>query len=198
MADLNIDRLSGDMDAQLQELEDLDAKKTENKENDSTFDRVVDVDLSHDDETPQNEQTEPSAKDFLTMLFSQSPFDSVRSRDGRSYQAAHDTTETGRTKYFYCLELVVSLLYWYNAFHAILTEKMQLICPCYLTDGMILVALWRTRCNSPVTHAILFATKTGLCFLCKTASSKFVVDSNKVVDDTLFEMIFRLGVIIFN
>jgi len=164
MADLNIARLSGDMDAQLQE--DLDAKKMENKENESTFYRV-DVDLSHDDETPKKERTEPCAKGFLTMLFCQSPFDSFGSRDGRSYQAAHDTTETGRTKYFYCLELVVSLLYWYNAFHAILTEKMQLICKCYLTDGMILVALWRTRCNSPVTHAILFATKRDCVFCAK-------------------------------
>ena len=105
MADLNIARLSGDIDAQLQELEDLDAKKTENKENDSTFYRV-DVDLSHDDETPQKEQTEPSAKGFLTMLFSQSPFDSVRSRTVEVIKRHMTPPKQGEQNIFIALSLL--------------------------------------------------------------------------------------------
>ena len=186
MAELDINRLSGDMDAQLQDAINSDAANHEQIEKEVS--EPVDLTVERDDDTTQ---AEPNTKEFLAILYSQSPNDSVRSRDGRTYQAAHDANETGRTKYFYCLELVVPLLYWYNPFHGILTDQKHILCPCYLDNGMILVALWRTRCNSPVMHAILFDEKNESCSMCKDAYSRFSVDADKVVNTNLFEVIFR-------
>ena len=86
---------------------------------------------------------------------------------------------------------MVPLSYWYNSFHGIMTEKIQLLCPFYLESGIIVVALWRTRCNSPVVHVIMFDVKTALCSLSKEILSKFCVDSNKMVDSKLFDTILR-------
>lgn len=175
----DINQLSGDMEAMLDEFGNLEEDGSGNEEV---------VYISGDADIVQEE---PNAKDFLLILYSQSPNDSVRNHFGRSYQAAHDVSDTGRTKFFYCLELVVPLLYWYNAFHGIMTDKVQLICPCYLESGLILVALWRTRCNSPVIHAIMLNVTSGFCFMSKDGCTKFRADPEKIVDSNLFETVFR-------
>ena len=148
----DINLLSGDMEAMLDEF---------GMQGDDASGGVVDI--YSDDTDIGFQENEPSTKEFLVMLYSQSPSDSIRNHFGRSYQAAHDAIESGRTKLFYCLELVVPLLYWYNAFHRIMTDKVQLVCPCYLESRIVVVSLWRTRCNSPVAHAITFDVKSESC-----------------------------------
>ena len=76
-------------------------------------------------------------------------------------------------------------------FHGILTDKVQLICPCYLMSGLILVALWRTRCNSPVIHVVLFDEKAGFCLMSKDGCTKLRADREKIVDSALFDTILR-------
>ena len=87
----------------------------------------------------------PDLRAFLASLYRQATTKTVGTYNHLQYLGHYDAMNLSRTKYFNCLELVVSLLYWYTAYHAMLNDTKAVICPCELSNGLILVALWLTR-----------------------------------------------------
>ena len=61
--------------------------------------------------------------------------------------------------------MIVPMLYWYNPFHGMITGSVSFLCPVGLECGLILAALWRTRCSNPVNHLLLFDPKIKECNL---------------------------------
>jgi hypothetical protein len=109
-----------------------------------------------------------------------------------TYQwAPREITESAQTKFFICLNLICPLLYWYNAFHGMLSNKFIILCPMGLMCGEVLVALWRTRCSNPVIHAVLFNPFTMTCRLVKEQAqwSRLVACLNPLLEFDLAALV---------
>ena len=122
------------------------------------------------------------AKEFYERLLAQNSPDCTGVYNGFTYQDGTDPYEFSSTRYFKCLELVVPLLYWYNAFHGMLSRAKCIICPMALQNGLVIVAHWRSRCSAPVIHAVIFNVATGLCSLMKTGWHLLLPDSTLLFD----------------
>jgi hypothetical protein len=188
----NIEQRSGDTEAMLTAFED-EAEYSTKEVNDLTSDEISTYTASNTAENtissdeiesgsnsvqPMDEQaiidkykslatenSEVSMKQVMeTILLHKAEF--VGHHKGWSYQHAPlEITETAKTKFFICLEMIVPLLYWYNPFHGMITGSVSFLCPVGLASGLILVALWRTRCSNPVIHILLFNPKIKECHL---------------------------------
>ena len=95
-----------------------------------------------DDNVAGNAHPIHNPREFLANLYRQATTKTVGTYDYLQYVGHFDSMSLGRTKYFNCLQLVVPLLYWYTAYHAMLNDTKAVICPCELSNGLILVALW--------------------------------------------------------
>lgn len=107
---------------------------------------------------------------LLTSVVAHNSSDFIAEFNGMSYKYVKAATESVATKLFVCIELVVPMLYWYNPFHGFLTSKKTFICPMGLSNGHVLVAMWRTRCNRPTFHAVLYDPSDDTCYLITTMS----------------------------
>ncbi len=103
-----------------------------------------------------------------------------------------DAVNLSRTKYFNSLELVVLLLNWYTAYHAMLNNPEAVICPCELSNGLILVALWLTRYNKPVVHAFTYNREINTCEMIKKGWLVFLKEQSLLaLTEGLLDVIYK-------
>ena len=84
-----------------------------------------------------------------------------------SYRLDKTASDTKSTRFFICIETVQEKLYWYNQYGGILTSSNAIIFPCALSDENIGVMIWRTRCNNPVNHLLVYDVLSKSCYLFK-------------------------------
>jgi hypothetical protein len=139
----------------------------------------------------------PDLRVFLVNLYRQATTKTVGTYNHLQYLGHFDAMNLSRTKYFNCLELVVPLLYWYTAYHAMLNDTKAVICPCELSNGLILVALWLTRCNKPVVHAITYNRETNTCEMIKKGWLSFLQEPSLLdLTEGLLDAIYKFYIFI--
>ncbi len=63
-------------------------------------------------------------------IYRQTTANTVETNNHLQYLGHFDAVSLSRTKYLNCLDKVVPLLYWYNAYHAMLNDTKAVIWPC--------------------------------------------------------------------
>jgi hypothetical protein len=80
-------------------------------------------------------------------------------------------------------------LYWYKVFGALITNESFFVTPCGLTGtDLVLVAILETRCNNPVSEALVYNRETHEVHILKKASkwqSLYKCDVSETFDDDL-------------
>ena len=152
----------------------------------------VDMTGDKDDEDDEGEHQKQDASSTLSVLsffmnlVAHNLVDYVAPWNNCNYMYVKSATESVQTKLFCCVEMTVPLLYWYTPYHGILTSKMHFICPVGLTNGLVLVALWRTRCNDPINHAIFYDPVKDECYMKKQGWNQIFIDLEfKFIFDTV-------------
>ena len=108
-----------------------------------------------------------TVRSFLMQMSTLNNADHIDSFRENSYRLDKTASDTKSTRFFVCIETVQEKLYWYNQYGAILTSSNAFIFPCALSDGNIGVMIWRTRCNKPINHLLLYDVKTNSGYLFK-------------------------------
>ena len=123
---------------------------------------------------------------FLTSVVAHNSSEHIAEWKGMSYKYLKTATESVATKLFVCIEFVKPMLYWYNQFHGYLTSKKTFICPIGLSNGHVLVAMWRTRCNKLTIHGVMYNPSDDTCYMITTMSEwmKLHFDPSVVYDVT--------------
>jgi hypothetical protein len=86
-----------------------------------------------------------------------------------TYQHARiDLTNKTSTQLFTCFELKLSFdLFYYDDYYGMLSKKTAVMAPCSCGSKFVLVALWRTKCNRLLIHAIFYDRDSKKCILVK-------------------------------
>jgi hypothetical protein len=111
--------------------------------------------------------TVDTIRSFLMQMSTLNNADHIEAFRENSYRLDKTASDTKYTRFFICIETVQEKLYWYNQYGAILTSSNAFIFPCGLSDGNIGLMIWRTRCNSPVNHLLVYDVLSKSCYLFK-------------------------------
>ena len=106
---------------------------------------------------------------FLVRFVLKKDPDYLESHNGLTYCLIINASGTSTTQLYVCVEKLQRKLYWYDQYMAILNTMSAFIFPCGLSDGTIGVCIWRTRCNRPKNHLLVYQPNTKECFLITTS-----------------------------